>query len=104
MKQLVFAAALLAASMTACNNDVDSTQEMSESSLLQVRSYMTTEDHSRGIGFEGKTEFKSGDAMGLFLYKDMNFGTTYPSKPAPKVNTLSTCKGTSGWKQEPAVR
>lgn len=101
-KILIFAA--VSAMSCACSNQVDElgtgNHELSNSqndSALKIATYIANNETSRSQdGFESKTTFKSGDQMGLFLYKG-TWGTAYTGISIQ--NNKSTCNG-SAWEQE----
>lgn len=82
--------ALAVAAMSSCNNEVSdcSTRE-------NVNPIISTnmDAHSRADGFTEKTQFGSGDKMGLFLYKENAWGSAYYGDN--NVNNLTTYNGTA---------
>jgi hypothetical protein len=98
MKKVIFMAALAVGVLSSCSqNELDT--EISNSSAtqkegeLKISTSILSGSESRA-GFVAKTNFATGDEMGIFLYKSTGWGDAYPEYSSQ--NNKST-KTASGW-------
>lgn len=94
MKSNIFILAAMMAMSCACTNQVEDLAKQ-EDSTLKVTTYIANEGTRSQSGFVPKTQFKTNDKMGLFLYKE-TWGSSYVG--ISKQNNLSTYNGK--WSQE----
>ena len=96
MKSNIIILAAMMAMSCACTNEVEELSTKQEDSSLKIATYIANSEGTRSSdGFVSKTQFKTNDEIGLFLYKG-TWGTSYVGVSAQ--NNKSTFKGSS-WEQ-----
>lgn len=96
MKSNIIILAAMMAMSCACTNEVEELSTKQEDSSLKIATYIANSEGTRSSdGFVSKTQFKSNDEIGLFLYKG-TWGTSYVGISAQ--NNKSKFKGSS-WEQ-----
>ena len=95
MKKLVLASALLAATLSSCNDEVDSvTQHAAAANELEVKAFVEGANNSR-VGWTGeKSAFSQGEKLGLYVYQG-TWSTNYNGARPNEESTL----GAEGWVQ-----
>lgn len=95
MKSNIFYLAAATVLSCACTNQMEELSTSKEDSSLKISTSIFDAASRSQDGFVSKTQFKSGDAMGLFLYKE-TWGSAYVG--IEKQNNQSTFG--EGWNQD----
>lgn len=97
---MISAAVIAAGMLASCSNENVVNEQAIDGHSASMLNIVPSVGEGSRAGFVPKTAWKTGDEMGLFMYKSTGWGDAYPRYDAQ--NNKST-KTADGWSQENPV-